>query len=74
MRMKTATNVSLRSDLAKRARALKINLSQLLETALEERIRQIEREQWLAENQEAIEGYNRRVAKQGVFSQGRRRF
>ena len=74
MRMKTATNVSLRTDLAKRARALKLNLSQVLETALEERIREIERQQWLAENEEAIDGYNRRVSKQGVFSQGRRRF
>jgi hypothetical protein len=28
----------------------------------------------LKENEEAIDGYNRRVAKRGVFSEGRRRF
>ena len=74
MRMRSATNVTLPAALAKRARALKLNLSRLLESAVENRIREIEREKWLAENEQAIDGYNARVAKRGVFSDGRRRF
>ena len=71
---KTATNLSLRADLVRRARELKINLSAVLEDALEQAVRAAEREAWLAENTEAIEDYNARVAKRGVFSDDWRRF
>lgn len=71
---KTATNLSLRSDLVQRARELKINLSAVLEAALEQAVRAAEREAWLAENSEAIEDYNARVTKRGVFSDDWRRF
>jgi antitoxin CcdA len=72
--LKAPTNLSVRTDLVKRARRLKLNLSEILETALEEEIRKRERQDWLAENQDAISGYNTRVKKQGVFSDGWRRF
>jgi antitoxin CcdA len=71
---KKATNVSVSADLLAAARANKINLSQTLEQALEERLRKIEAERWLEENRDAIDDYNRRVKKSGVFSTGRRRF
>ena len=71
---KTATNLSLRADLVRRARELKINLSAVLEAALEQAVRAAEREAWLAENAEAIDDYNARVAKRGVFSDDWRRF
>jgi antitoxin CcdA len=71
---KTATNLSLRADLVRRARELKINLSAVLEAALEQAVRAAEREAWLAENTEAIADYNARVAKRGVFSDDWRRF
>lgn len=71
---KTPTNLSLRADLVRRARELKINLSAVLEAALEQAVRAAEREAWLAENAEAIDDYNARVAKLGVFSDDWRRF
>ena len=71
---KTATNLSLRADLVRRARELKINLSAVLEAALEQAVRAVEREAWLVENAEAIDDYNARVAKRGVFSDDWRRF
>jgi len=72
--LKTPTNVTLRSDLLREARALKLNLSALLETAVEDAIRQRRRKDWLAENRDAIDGYNQRVGKRGVFSDRYRRF
>jgi antitoxin CcdA len=71
---KTATNLSLRPELVRRAKQLKLNLSQILEDALKDEIRKAERAAWLAENQDAIDSYNQGIAKRGVFSDGRRRF
>jgi antitoxin CcdA len=71
---KVPTNLSLRAELLKRARALDINLSELLDAALRKEIRAREREAWLAENRDAISGYNARVGKRGVFSDDWRRF
>ena len=53
---------------------MKINLSATLEQALIEVLRQRQREQWLTENQAAIDAYNQRVEAQGVFSDGLRSF
>ncbi|MBL9020898.1 MAG: type II toxin-antitoxin system CcdA family antitoxin [Myxococcales bacterium] len=71
---KAPTNVSVREDYVRRAKALKLNLSELLERALEVAIREAEREVWLKENEAAIAQYNEQVARRGVFSQARRRF
>lgn len=71
---KRATNLSINADLLGRARELGINLSATLEQALAEAIRQRARDQWVAENQAAIEAYNEHVDKQGVFSDGLRSF
>lgn len=71
---KTPTNLSLRADLVRRAKQLELNLSELVDAALEEAIRKAEGEAWLAENREAIDEYNALVAKRGVFGDGRRRF
>jgi len=71
---KKAVNVSINSDLVERARALNINLSQTLEERLLELLRQKERELWVKENKDAIAEYNQRVEKQGVFSDGLRKF
>ena len=53
---------------------MNINLSATLEQALGEALRQRQREQWLAENREAMEAYNAHVEKHGVFSDGLRSF
>jgi antitoxin CcdA len=71
---KTPTNLSVRSDLVRRAKQLGLNLSQLFERALEAALEEHEREQWRRRNAEAIERYNDRVAEQGVFSDEWRRF
>ena len=72
--MKRAANLSVDAELLDKARKLKINLSQLLEQALREKVRAKEGEKWLEENKGAIESYNRWVAENGVFSDGVRRF
>jgi antitoxin CcdA len=71
---KIATNLSLRADLVERAKRLKLNLSSVVDAALEEAIRSAEAAAWLDENREAISEYNTLVAERGVFSDGRRRF
>ena len=50
------------------------NLSQVLEQGLTEVLRERRRAAWLAENEKAIDRYNARVAKKGVFSDGWRKF
>lgn len=71
---KKPANLSINSDLLQKARERDINLSAILEQALTERLRQQQRERWLADNQEAIAAYNNYVDEQGVFSEGLRSF
>ena len=71
---KTPTNLSLPHGLVKRAKALGLNVSMVVEAALEDAVKVAEAKQWLDENREAIDEYNALVAERGVFSAGRRRF
>jgi antitoxin CcdA len=71
---KVPTNLSIRAELARRAKELGINLSELLELALTQAIAEAERAAWLRENRDAIAAYNARVAERGVFSDDWRRF
>jgi antitoxin CcdA len=71
---KQATNLSIDAALLKRARAQDINLSATLEQALRQALQLKQREQWLRENQSAIDAYNLRVEEQGTFSDGVRSF
>jgi len=71
---KVATNLSVRQDLVARARDLKLNLSEVLEAALVEALRRAEQARWLDENREAIDQYNERVERDGVFSDDWRKF
>jgi len=71
---KKATNLSINSDLLRQTKELNINLSQTVEDYLSELVREAKRKQWLAENAEAIAAYNARIEKDGVFSEGLRRF
>ena len=71
---KTPTNLSLPPGLVKRAKALGLNVSMVVEAALQDAVKAAEAKQWLEENREAIDEYNALVAEQGVFSDGRRRF
>ncbi|WP_429885844.1 type II toxin-antitoxin system CcdA family antitoxin [Geoalkalibacter halelectricus] len=71
---KQATNLSIRSDLLKKARARNINLSQTLEENLEKILQEQDRRAWLEQNLEAMEAANRFVAEHGLWSDGLRKF
>lgn len=71
---KKSTNLSIRADLVEEARALGINLSRTLETALEAEVKKAKEKQWLAESRPAIEAYGRYIEKHGLFSDRFRTF
>ncbi len=71
---KKSANLSINSDLLQQAKELKINLSKILEENLAEIIMDQKSQQWLSENQDAINEYNQRVQKRGVFGDRLRRF
>jgi antitoxin CcdA len=71
---KKATNLSVNSDLLEQAKSSKINLSQTLEQALAEKLREHKKRQWLAENRDALDNYNQRIEADGVFSDDLRQF
>ena len=72
--VKKAVNVSISGELLQAARDKGINLSALLEAAVEHELRQLRGSEWLEENADAIQAYNRDVADHGVFSDGLRSF
>lgn len=69
-----AANLTVRVDLVKRAKALKLNLSNVFERALDAAIREREQQAWLDENAENIDSYNRWAEKHGLFSDDFREF
>jgi antitoxin CcdA len=71
---KAPTNLSLRIDLVQRAKALDLNLSDVVESALEQAIVAAEQARWLAENHDAIDYFNAFVEKHGLFGEEFRQF
>lgn len=71
---KKAANLTVRADLLEEARARKINLSHTLEVALAAELKRQREAEWLEQNKEAIEAYNREIAEHGLFSDGFRQF
>lgn len=71
---KKATNVSINSDLLKKVKAYNINISSSIEKTLEELLKEEESKKWIEENQDAIDDYNQRITKEGLFSDGLRSF
>ena len=71
---KKPTNLSINSDLLKKARALEINLSAALEQALINQLKTKQAQQWLEQNSNAITAYNKSVDENGVFGDGLRSF
>lgn len=71
---KKAANLSLNRDLLEKARAQNINLSATLEQALKDKLREIERTDWLQNNQNAIDSYNAFVEANGIFGEKYRTF
>lgn len=71
---KKPTNLSINSSLLALAKEYQINLSQTLEQRLIELLQDKKQEQWRQANRKAIEEYNHRVSKHGVFSDKHRLF
>ena len=71
---KQATNLSINSDLLKRARNMNVNLSATLEKALEAKLAESEAEKWQRDNSNAIKAYNHAVAEHGCFGEEYRTF
>ena len=71
---KRPANVTINAALLARAKALNINLSQTLEERLEQRVREEEGKRWLEQNRKAIDAYNARVERDGLWSDGLRSF
>ena len=68
------TNLTVNSDLLRRAKERKINVSSVLEAALAEELRLREQAEWKQETKEAIDTYNKKVREVGLFSDGMRTF
>ncbi|ROU02105.1 acetoacetyl-CoA synthase [Marinobacter sp. R17] len=64
---KKAANLSINSDLLRKARDLKVNLSATLERALKEELAKREAAQWVEANRAAIKSYNDFVEQHGCF-------
>jgi antitoxin CcdA len=71
---KKPVNLSLNGDLLRVSKDLGLNLSGLAEEAIAKAVRARLAEDWLAENADAIQAYNKRIESQGVFSDGLRNF
>ena len=71
---KRPVNLTANADLLRIAKSAGINLSQTFEEAVLERVRISMEELWLEENKEAIESYNARIERDGVFGANKRRF
>jgi antitoxin CcdA len=71
---KRSANLTISAKLLDKAKSLKINLSQTLEERLAEIVRSAEAEEWLAANRKAIDAYNTRVERDGVWSEQVRGF
>jgi antitoxin CcdA len=71
---KRPANLTISAKLLDKAKHLKINLSQTLEERLAQLVREAEAEEWLAANRKAIDAYNSRVERDGVWSDKLRGF
>lgn len=71
---KKATNLSIRADLVEEARALGINLSRTLETALAAEVKKHREDEWREQNRDAIAAYGRLIEREGLLSDSYRTF
>ncbi len=71
---KKSANLSINSDLLKKARGLNINLSATLEHALMQQVKKVAREAWLKENKQALNSLNDLTEENGLFSDSYRNF
>lgn len=74
MPAKKAVNLNVDEALLSKARSEGINLSAALEDKLRSDVTRIEIERWKRENAEAIAGYERRIADEGVAGEEYRKY
>lgn len=61
-----AVNLSLDAEVLEQARAMGMNISATVDALLAEEVRKRYWERWNADNKEAIEHYNARIAREGL--------
>ncbi len=71
---KRRLNVTVRGELIDRARRAGLNLSQVFEDGLIQRLREEEGRRWQDENRQAIAAYNARVERDGPWNKDLIRF
>lgn len=71
---KKPTSLTINSDLFAKAKDLQINISAVLESALEEALKQKKRKDWVDQNSEAVVEYNKVINDFGIFSDEIRTF
>lgn len=71
---KKLTTLSINVDLVEKSQALKINLNNTLEEALQAKIVGKTSKKWLEENKKAINNYNEFIEEYGCFSDEYRDF
>lgn len=71
---KRAINLTVRRDLLQAAREERVNLSAILERALEQELAALKRTQWRLEHARAIEAYNQHVREHSPALQATRTF
>lgn len=67
-------NLTVSAALLDKAKRLGINLSRTLEDRLVELVREAEAKAWLEANRKAIDAYNARIEREGVWSDKLRGF
>ena len=65
---KRSANLSINAGLLAKAKQLNINLSQTLEARLAQLVREAEAREWLEANRKAVDAYNRRIERDGIWS------
>jgi antitoxin CcdA len=71
---KRAVNLSVDASLVAAARKQGLNLSRVLDDALRQQLATARAEGWARENRQAIEDYNERIERDGVFGDKLRQF
>ena len=66
---KKSCNASINSDLITKAKEHGINISQTLEKALSHQLKERVEANWVSENKQAIEDYNKRVIENGTLAE-----
>lgn len=71
---KRPINLSVNAKVLDMAREMGLNISQTVDTLLTEEVLRQYWQRWQTDNAEAIEHYNARIAKEGLFSDRYRTF